>query len=69
MFIPKVKTVKVQAEVFSSAQDRMCPRGEFSPGKLPMGGFNPVWNFKTDQPNDYLTRKQSPTTGGGGKVY
>jgi hypothetical protein len=69
MFIPKVKTVKVQAEVCSSAQDRMSPRGEFEPGKLPMGGFNPVWNFKTDQPNDYLTRKQSPTTGGGGKVY
>jgi len=47
----------------------MCPRGEFEPGKLPMGGFNPVWNFKTDQPNDYNTRKESPTSGGGGKVY
>ena len=70
MFIPKVKSVKVQADLScTSAQDRMCPRGEFQSGKLPMGGFNPVWNFKTDQPNDYNTRKESPTSGGGGKVY
>jgi hypothetical protein len=43
--------------------------GEFTPGKLPAGGFQAVWNFKNNQPNDYFTRKESPTSGGGGKVY
>ena len=68
--IPKVKTTKLKMDVSTGiTQDKLCPRGEFSPGKLPSGGFNPVWNFKTDQPNDYFTRKESPTSGGGGKVY
>ncbi|NBT59682.1 hypothetical protein EBT16_12950 [bacterium] len=68
--IPKVKTTKVKLEVGTGiTQDKLSARGEFSPGKLPMGGFNPVWNFKNDQPNDYFTRKESPTSGGGGKVY
>jgi len=50
-------------------EDRLSRRGEHQSGKLPSGGFNPVWNFKNDQPNDYFTRKFSPTSGGGKKVY
>jgi len=50
-------------------EDKLSPRGEYQSGKLPSGGFNPVWNFKNDQPNDYFTRKNSPTSGGGKKVY
>jgi hypothetical protein len=67
-YIPKVKTVKVVAGISSGMiEDKLCPRGEFSPGKLPSGGFNPVWNFKNNEPNDYFTRKQSPTSGGSKK--
>jgi len=67
-YIPKVKTVKVVAGVSSGMiEDKLCPRGEFSPGKLPSGGFNPVWNFKNNEPNDYFTRKLSPTSGGSKK--
>jgi hypothetical protein len=47
----------------------MCVPGDFTPGKLPAGGFQSVWNFKNNVPNDYFTRKESPTSGGGGKVY
>jgi len=50
-------------------EDKLSRRGEHQSGKLPSGGFNPVWNFKNDQPNDYFTRKFSPTSGGGKKVY
>ena len=68
--IPKVKTTKLKMEVGTGiTQDKLSTRGEFSPGKMPSGGFNPVWNFKNDQPNNYFTRKESPTSGGGGKVY
>jgi len=28
-----------------------------------------VFNFKNNTPNDFLTRKNSPTSGGGKKVY
>jgi len=67
-YIPKVKTVKVVAGISSGMiEDKLCPRGEFSPGKLPSGGFNPVWNFKNNEPNDYFTRKLSPTSGGSKK--
>jgi len=67
-YIPKVKTVKVVAGISSGMiEDKLCPRGEFSPGKLPSGGFNSVWNFKNNEPNDYFTRKQSPTSGGSKK--
>ena len=69
-YIPKVKTTSVVAAVSSGMiEDKLCPRGEHTSGKLPSGGFNPVWNFKNNQPNDYFTRKQSPTSGGGKKVY
>jgi hypothetical protein len=50
-------------------EGNLCPRGEHTSGKLPSGGFNPVWNFKNNEPNDYFTRKFSPTSGGGKKVY
>jgi hypothetical protein len=67
-YIPKVKTVKVVAGISSGMiENKLCPRGEFSPGKLPSGGFNPVWNFKNNEPNDYFTRKLSPTSGGSKK--
>lgn len=67
-YIPKVKTVKVVGGISSGMiEDKLCPRGEFSPGKLPSGGFNPVWNFKNNEPNDYFTRKLSPTSGGSKK--
>jgi len=67
-YITKVKTVKVVGGISSGMiEDKLCPRGEFSPGKLPSGGFNPVWNFKNNEPNDYFTRKQSPTSGGSKK--
>jgi hypothetical protein len=69
-FIPKVKTVKGYAEVGTGLmQGRLCPPGEHQSGKLPAGGFQSVWNFKNDQPNDYFSRKESPTSGGGKKVY
>jgi hypothetical protein len=48
-------------------EDKLSRRGEFTPGKLPMGGFNPVFNFKNNEPNDYFTRKLSPTSGGSKK--
>jgi hypothetical protein len=68
--IPKVKTTKLQAQVGTGiTQNKMCVPGEFIPGKLPAGGFQSVWNFKNNVPNDYFTRKESPTSGGGGKVY
>jgi hypothetical protein len=67
-YIPKVKTVKVVSGISSGMiEGKLCPSGEFSPGKLPSGGFNPVWNFKNNEPNDYFTRKQSPTSGGSKK--
>jgi hypothetical protein len=69
-FIPKVKTVKTVAEVGTGIiESRLCVPGQFTPGKMPAGGFQSVWNFKNDQPNDYFTRKMSPTSGGGKKVY
>lgn len=67
-YIPKVKTTKVVGGISSGMlEGNLCPRGEFSPGKLPSGGFNPVWNFKNNEPNDYFTRKLSPTSGGSKK--
>jgi hypothetical protein len=69
-YLPKVKTTAVVAKIGTGLiEDKLCSRGEFTPGKLPAGGFNPVWNFKNNEPNDYFTRKQSPTSGGGKKVY
>lgn len=69
-FIPKVKTVKTVAEVGTGIiENKLCVPGQYTPGKMPAGGFQAVWNFKNNQPNDYFTRKQSPTSGGGKKVY
>ena len=69
-FIPKVKSVKGCAEIGTGLiQNRLCPPGEHQSGKLPAGGFQAVWNFKNDEPNDYFSRKMSPTSGGGKKVY
>ena len=68
--IPKVKTIKGMGEIGTGiTQNRLFSAGEYVPGKLPSGGFQPVWNFKNNQPNDYFTRKFSPTSGGGKKVY
>lgn len=72
--IPKVKSVScnsVPGQGIGSGVwgDKLSQRGEYQSGKLPMGGFNPVFNFKNDQPNDYFARKFSPTSGGGKKVY
>jgi hypothetical protein len=67
-YIPKVKTTRVIAGVSSGAlEGKLSSRGEFECGKLPSGGFNPVWNFKNNEPNDYFTRKFSPTSGGSKK--
>ena len=70
--IPKIKpcgSIPGQGIGSGMFEDRLSRRGEHQSGKLPSGGFNPVWNFKNDQPNDYFTRKFSPTSGGGKKVY
>ena len=68
--IPKVKSVRTVAQIGTGViQNKLCVPGEFTPGKLPAGGFQAVWNFKNNQPNDYITRKESPTSGGGKKVY
>ena len=68
--IPKVKSVKCNAQIGTGIiQNKLSSPGEFIPGKLPAGGFQAVWNFKNNQPNDYFTRKESPTSGGGKKVY
>lgn len=64
MIIPKVKAVKGVGEVGTGIiQDRLCPPGEYTPGKMP-AGFQGVWNFKNNQTNDYFTRKMSPTSPG-----
>lgn len=69
-FIPKVKTVNTVVDVGTGImENKLCVPGEYTPGKMPAGGFQAVWNFKNNQPNDYFTRKQSPTSGGGKKVY
>lgn len=69
-FIPKVKTVKNCAEIGTGLiENRLSSPGEYQSGKLPAGGFQSTWNFKIDQPNDYFSRKQAPTSGGGKKVY
>jgi len=68
--IPKVKTTKCCADIGTGiTQNRLSSPGEYQSGKLPSGGYQPVWNFKNNQPNDYFTRKESPTSGGGNKVY
>jgi hypothetical protein len=69
--IPKIKTGGIVGQGIAPNvfENRLSPRGEYQSGKLPSGGFNPVWNFKNNEPNDYFTRKQSPTSGGGKKVY
>ena len=68
--IPKVKYVRMSAKIGTGIiENKLCSPGEFTPGKLPAGGFQAVWNFKNNQPNDYFTRKESPTSGGGKKVY
>jgi len=68
--IPKVKSVRTMAQVGTgNIQNKLCVPGEITPGKLPAGGFQADWNFKNNQPNDYFTRKESPTSGGGKKVY
>ena len=62
--IPKVKTVKGMGEIGTGiTQDRLSSPGEYVPGKL-VPGFQGVWNFKNNQPNDYFTRKESPTSPG-----
>jgi hypothetical protein len=69
-FIPKVKSVKCVPEIGTGLiQNRLSSPGEYQSGKLPAGGFQAVWNFKNDEPNDYFSRKSSPTSGGGKKVY
>lgn len=68
--IPKVKTVKCQPQIGTGiTEDRLSSPGEYQSGKLPSGGFQSVWNFKNGQTNDYFSRKSSPTSGGGKKVY
>ena len=72
--IPKIKPcgaggIPGQGLGSGVSEGKLSKRGEHQSGKLPSGGFNPVWNFKNDQPNDYFTRKFSPTSGGGKKVY
>jgi len=68
-FIPKVKTVKCSPEIGTGLiQNRLSSPGEYQSGKLPPG-YQSTWNFKIDQPNDYFSRKMSPTSGGGKKVY
>jgi hypothetical protein len=69
--IPKINNSGVVGQGIGSNvfENKLSPRGEYQSGKLPSGGFNPVWNFKNNEPNDYFTRKQSPTSGGGKKVY
>ena len=68
--IPKVKTIKCMEKIGTGiTQNRLSSPGEYESGKLPSGGFQSVWNFKMDQKNDYFTRKESPTSGGGKKVY
>ena len=68
--IPKVKTTKVSVQIGTGiTEGKLCPPGEHYSGKLPAGGFQSVWNFKNNQPNDYFSRKESPTSGGGKKVY
>ena len=67
--IPKVKTVKGTMQIGTGiTQGRLSSAGEYESGKLPPG-YQSVWNFKSGKPNDYFTRKESPTSGGGGKVY
>ena len=69
-FIPKVKSVSHKVEIGTGLiQNKLCPPGEHYSGGLPSGGFQGVWNFKNNQPNDYFNRKESPTSGGGKKVY
>lgn len=64
MMIPKVKSVKGVGEIGTGVtQGRLSAPGEFVPGKL-VPGFQGVWNFKAGQPNDYFTRKESPTSPG-----
>lgn len=64
MLIPKVKSVSGMGEVGTGVtQNRLCSAGDFTPGKL-VPGFQAVWNFKQGQPNDYFTRKESPTSPG-----
>lgn len=66
--IPKVKSVKGVGEVGTGIiQGKICPAGDHYSGKLP-AGFQGVWNFKNDKPNDYFSRKESPTSGGGKRV-
>ena len=61
--IPKVKTVKCVPQIGTGiTQDRLSSPGEYQ-------SFQAVSNFKENQPNDYFTRKESPTSGGGKKVY
>jgi hypothetical protein len=68
--IPKVKTTKLSVQIGTGiTEGKLCPPGEHYSGKLPAGGFQSVWNFKNNQPNDYFSRKESPTSGGGKKVY
>jgi len=62
--IPKVKTIKGMGEIGTGiTQNRLSSAGEYVPGKLPPG-YQAVWNFKNNQPNDYFTRKESPTSPG-----
>lgn len=52
---------------YGSGDGKLSQRGEMPSGKLPVGGFNPVFSFKS-QRNTYATRCYSPTSGGGKKV-
>jgi hypothetical protein len=67
--IPMVKSVVTVSSVSSSYMGGkpMSAPGEFKPGTCTQG-FTPVFNF-SGKPNDYFNRKQSPTSGGGKKVY
>jgi len=41
--IPKVKSVRTMAQVGTGIiQNKLCVPGEFTPGKLPAGGFQAV---------------------------
>ena len=69
--IPKVKSVSCSGMKIGTGitEDRVSSPGEYQSGKLPSGGFQSVWNFKQDQPNDYFSRKESPTSVKEKKVY
>ena len=60
--IPKVKSVTTMPDD-CYGDSRFSSPGDSPIGKLPRGGFQSVWNF-SGKPNDYMTRRHSPTSPG-----